>query len=240
MSDNTQSWDRIAAAYRADEKWPSDVVHYGHAVPDESELRLLGDLEGKRVLDLGCGTGESAVALARAGAYVTGVDASSTLLNHAHALADRIEVRVEWHHGDASDLAFLRADSIDNALSVGLLNEIDDLDRLLRQVHRVLRPSGAFVCAYTHPIAVSLGLEGEGGSPAGATPVLRRPYGGGTPIVVERFGASFVLHPRSIADMFSAFTRAGFHVEVLLEEPSGNTAESVPSTIIWRARKVGV
>lgn len=239
MADNTQSWDRIAAAYRADRKWPSDVVHYGRSVPDESELRLLGDVTGKRVLDLGSGGGESAVALARAGAHVTGVDGSATLLNHAHALATENEVRVEWHHGDAADLAFLRADSIDTALSVGLLTEIENIDRVLRQVHRVLRPNGAFVCAYLHPFAVALGLEG-GNTPVGGSPVVRRPYSSDLPIVVERFGASFVLHPRTTADMFAAFTRAGFRVEVLLEEPSGATTESVPTTIIWRVRKEGV
>jgi predicted RNA methylase len=44
--------------------------------PTERELRLLGDLRGKRVLDLGCGTGSAAIAFAHQGAMVIALDAS--------------------------------------------------------------------------------------------------------------------------------------------------------------------
>src|SRR5204862_283944 len=68
-------------------------------------------------------------------------------------------VRVEWHEGDAADLAFLRADSIDLAFATGLLGEVDDVDRLLRQVQRVLRPGPPFVFSFDHPIALALGRD---------------------------------------------------------------------------------
>ena len=69
------------------------------------------------------------------------------------------EVRVEWHASDVADLAFLRADSIDLALAAGLLAEVDDVDRLFRQVHRVLRAGGAFVFSYDHPMALAVGRD---------------------------------------------------------------------------------
>ena len=50
----------------------SGTFSYGPNGPTERELRLLGDVKGKRVLELGCGTGETAVALAQQGAVVIG------------------------------------------------------------------------------------------------------------------------------------------------------------------------
>ena len=83
----------------------------------DPELRLLGDVKGKRVLDLGCGTGEAAITFAKHGAVVIAVDGSVDGLARARARAEEEEVRVEWHHGDLADLAFLRADSVDVAYS---------------------------------------------------------------------------------------------------------------------------
>ncbi len=239
VSENTESWDRVAAAARKAFDPGVDVVHYGPDAPDESELRLLGDVEGKRVLELGCGAGHGAVALARAGAHVTAVDASSSQLQHAHHLADEHEVRVEWHHGDAAELAFLRADSIDVTYSAGMFAEVEDVDRLLRQVHRVLRPHGTFVCAYEHPmswcVAQDSGEKGMRGS-------VGRSYFADVPIIVERFGASFTMYPRRVAEMFASLSRAGFRVDVLLEPepPFEDSPPLLPTTIVWRARKEGV
>ena len=97
-----------------------DTVQFGADLPTEADLRLCGDLKGRRVLDIGCGAGENAVAMAGQGAHVIAIDASTAQLALGRKLADAAEVRVEWHHGDAADLAFLRADSIDLALGCRL------------------------------------------------------------------------------------------------------------------------
>jgi SAM-dependent methyltransferase len=51
--------------------------------PTERELRLLGELRGKRVLDLGCGTGSAAITFAHEGAMVIALDGSDARLAHA-------------------------------------------------------------------------------------------------------------------------------------------------------------
>ena len=53
---------------------PHDVVSYGPDIADERTFKLLGNVEGKRVLELGCGGGQNAVALAKQGARVITVD----------------------------------------------------------------------------------------------------------------------------------------------------------------------
>ena len=149
---NTEAWDRLAAA--AEPAVRLDTVNYGPELPSERELRLLGDVKGKRVLDLGCGSGQASIALARQGAHAIALDASARQLERGRRLAEIEEVRVEWHRSDLADLAFLRADSVDLAFSAHALAEVEDLDRVFRQVHRVLRPGGAFVFSYEHPIAL--------------------------------------------------------------------------------------
>src|SRR6478735_2617833 len=105
---------------------------------NDAVVRLLGPVKGKRVLELGCGTGDTAVRFAREGATVIGVDSSADRIAAARAAAEVAEVRLELRAGDLADLAFLRADSIDMAYSQGALAPVADLDRLFRQVHRVL------------------------------------------------------------------------------------------------------
>ncbi|MGQ0825147.1 MAG: class I SAM-dependent methyltransferase [Actinomycetota bacterium] len=238
---NTEAWDRIAA--RSGRSGARDVVEYGPELPTESELRLCGDVRAKRVVDVGSGSGENALALAQQGAHVIAIDRSARQLAAGRRRADAAEVRVEWHQSDAADLAFLRADSIDLALSTGVLAEIEDIDRVFRQVHRVLRPGSAFVFSYDHPMASAVGRDDEmpGGLPLGRLEV-RRSYFEPGPMKIVREGEDMTLYPRSISDVFAALHRAGYRVDALLEpEPvrSADPGPAIPSTIVWRARKEG-
>jgi SAM-dependent methyltransferase len=242
---NADVWDRVAARERSADDGPgTDVVSYAPGGPTEADLRLLGDVNGKRVLDIGTGSGTNAVALARQGAHVIAIDRSDAQLATARRLATATEVRVEWHTCDAADLAFLRADSIDLALAASVAGEVEDLDRLLRQVHRVLRPGALFVFSYDHPMALAVGREGAapGALPLGTLEV-RRSYFDAQPVETEYEGERIRVWPRTIADVFSSLHRAGYRVEQLLEpEPpaSSDPGPDIPRVVVWRARKEGV
>jgi SAM-dependent methyltransferase len=239
---NTQAWDRLAA--RRGEAGSAFTVQFGPDLPTEADLRLCGELKGRRVLDIGCGAGENAVAMARQGAHVIAIDVSSAQLALGRKLAEIAEVRVEWHQGDAADLAFLRADSIDLALAATVVHEIEDLDRLFRQVHRVLRAGAPFVFTHDHPMRLALGRDDSepGGLPLGRYEV-RRSYFDPSPIVTTRDGESLQVWPRSIAAVFSGLHRAGYRVDVLLEPEvvrSSDPGPATPTAVLWRARKEGV
>ena len=92
---------------------------------------------GDRVLDACCGTGDLAIAAHRAGGRVTGVDFSEPML----ARARRKAAVVEWVRGDALTLPFA-AEAFDVA-TVGFgVRNLDDLERGLAELRRVLRPGG--------------------------------------------------------------------------------------------------
>jgi len=242
---NAEVWDRIAAKDRhLDFDVAAQTVTYAPGGPTEDELRMCGDVNGRRVLDIGTGNGANAVAFARQGAHVIAIDRSAAQLAHARKLAATVDVRVEWHECDAADLAFLRADSIDLAFAAGVLGEVDDLDRLLRQVQRVLAPGAPFVFSYDHPMALAIGREGAapGALPLGTLEV-RRSYFDDAPVEIMFDDERIRVWPRTIADVFASLHRAGYRVDLLLEpEPAGSSdpGPEVPRIIAWRARKEGV
>jgi ubiquinone/menaquinone biosynthesis C-methylase UbiE len=224
---NTESWDRIGAQGAAD--FPVDVAWYGSDGPTERELRLIGDVRGKRVLDLGCGSGQAAITFAHQGGIVIAVDASEAQLARARGRGEREEVKVEWRRGDLADLAFLRAESIDVAFSSFTLAELDDVARLFRQVQRVLKPNGPFVFSYEHPMALCVGPDGT----------VDHSYFEAGPIVVEQRGEPIRLYTRGVGEVFTELGRAGFRVDTIVEPKPADPGVRVPTTIVWRARKEG-
>jgi len=244
---NAESWDRVARRYQDLVNLPLDDVHFGHDVPRESELRILGALEGKRVVDLGCGGGQNVIAFNRMGAHAIGIDFSGVQLELAAKRAVEQEMRCEFRQGDVADLAFLPKDSVDLVFSAGTFTYVEDLPRVFRQVHRVLRPKASFVFAYDHPVVFVHETE-HGPFPADPlSPVepsdetaARRSYFDDTPIVVQWIDTPFTIYRRTNADVFNSLIRTGFQVDVLLEPLPAGKNPIEPSTIIWRARKAGV
>jgi SAM-dependent methyltransferase len=211
--------------------------------PDDTAVRLLGRVRGKRLLELGCGTGDHAVAFARDGATVIGVDGSAGNVARARAASERAEVRLELHTGDLADLAFLRADSVDLAFSDGALARMPDLGRLFRQVHRVLRHGAPFVFSLPHPLTI--GTETEEGAqdalPLGRTVVTRSYFDPG-PIALGEGKSAVRVTNHTLTSVFTGLVRTGFRVDALLEpEPAGakKARALLPAVVVWRARKEG-
>jgi ubiquinone/menaquinone biosynthesis C-methylase UbiE len=149
--DASRVWERIASDYYRLFPPNETVFSYGPLVASEAELKLLGPVAGKKVLDLGCGAGSNAVALAKAGARVIAVDFSESRLQIARKVAERAEVRVEFRRSELSELVFLPARTIDICVCIGSLNLVRDWGRLVRAVERVLDQKGIFVGAIEHP-----------------------------------------------------------------------------------------
>lgn len=96
---------------------------------------------GREVLDLGCGGGFMAEALAERGARVTGLDPATRAIAAAreHAAARGLEIR--YHVGSGEKMDYPDA-SFDAVVCVDVLEHVRDLDRVLANVARVLRPGG--------------------------------------------------------------------------------------------------
>jgi SAM-dependent methyltransferase len=235
------AWTPFTVAAPAGADLPDDVVTYGADIPAESTLKLLGDLSAKRVLDLGCGAGRNAIAMARAGARVIAVDEDAEQIGAARRAIDDADVKVELHQAPLAELAFLRAETIDAAISVHSLVHVADVGRVFRQLHRVLRQQHSFVLAVPHPTFALLDPDGPEPLQVRRSAFDAQPYGHDD----QRHGT----HVRSVGALFTELGRAGFRVDQLLEPAPTTTSggahwsaamAKVPATLILRARKEGI
>ncbi len=106
--------------------------------------QVVGSWQGKTVLDLGCGGGFMAEALARRGANVIGVDPvdAAVAAARAHAVAGGLAIDYRVGSGEAIPLADR---SVDCVVCVDVLEHVADIDQVLDEIARVLKPGGLFL-----------------------------------------------------------------------------------------------
>jgi len=114
-------------------------------------MQLLGPLQGRRVLELGCGRGRFAVFLARSGAETTGVDVGPDLVAAARELARINQVECRFEQANVTDLPF-EADAFDLVVGIAILHHLSDRDLLkaLQETHRVLEKGG--IAVFLEPV----------------------------------------------------------------------------------------
>ncbi|MDT3439621.1 MULTISPECIES: class I SAM-dependent methyltransferase [unclassified Pseudofrankia] len=156
----------------------------------ESQVRLLGDVAGRRVLEVGCGAAQCARWLAAHGAHVVGVDISAGQLAHGVELSRRTGIPVPLAQADAAALP-IASESVDLACSAfGAVPFVADSGAVMREVARVLRPGGRWVFSTNHPMIWCLPDEpDEAGMRVIQSYFDRRAYlerdGSGQPAYVE-------------------------------------------------------
>ncbi|WP_405526045.1 class I SAM-dependent methyltransferase [Streptomyces avidinii] len=139
---SVQQYDAIGEAFEGFKALP--LTRFGE-VP--SFLGMVGDVSGKSVLDLACGTGFYSREFKRRGATdVFGVDISVEMIAAAREIEQRDPLGVRYEVGDVAELRPLE-ERFDIALGVQCLNYAEDvagLERMCRNIHRSLVPGGEF------------------------------------------------------------------------------------------------
>ncbi len=213
---NRSWWDSDADAYLAehgDFLGEVDFVWCPERLR-EADARLLGDVAGKRVLELGCGAAACSRWLAAQGATPLALDLSAGMLRHAAAQGDRSGVRVALAQADALSLP-VRDGAIDIAFTAfGAIPFVADSARVMREVARVLVPGGRWVFSVTHPMRwVFLDDPGEAGLVAVHSYFDRRAYVEQT----DDGAATYVEQHRTLGDRVRELTAAGFRLDDLIE-----------------------
>lgn len=130
-------FDRQATMYAT-----SPVHRSGPSLP--VLIDYAGVKPGERALDVATGTGNTAFALAEAGAAVTGVDISTGMLEQARRRAEEESIHVEFAEGSAEELPF-RDGTFDLVTARHAPHHFRDVARFLSEVFRVLKPGGRYV-----------------------------------------------------------------------------------------------
>lgn len=105
---------------------------------------IVGTWRGKTVVDLGCGGGFMAEALAQRGAIVIGVDPSEAAVTAAKAHAHAEGLAIDYRVGEGEAIPVPNS-SVDSVVCVDVLEHVADLDRVLDEIARVLKPRAVFL-----------------------------------------------------------------------------------------------
>lgn len=141
---DTQARERAATFERDPSRFVfSDNAYLDHETWIRPAFAGLGDLDGKDILDFGCGHGMAAVVMARHGARVTAFDLSPAYVAEASRRAKANDVAVQFVIADGERLPFADA-SFDGVWGNAILHHLD-LKRTGRELRRVLRPGGVAV-----------------------------------------------------------------------------------------------
>jgi ubiquinone/menaquinone biosynthesis C-methylase UbiE len=230
---NRRGWDTVSAGYQRERRISTDDVHYGPLAPGERELGLLGEVRGKRILEVGCGGGQNSIVLTKWGAICTGVDPSDAQLAHARKLAQEHGVEVQFTSGKAEDLGDFPAESFDLVLSSYAFDYVTDIQRAYREVWRVLKSGGPFVFCQSHPWFQAVGwhLAGDPDAPEigdyASWPALEEwdwAFENGT-------SAPMRGHLRPLAQIINQLLEAGFSLERFVEQNYEDVAGASPEEL---------
>jgi ubiquinone/menaquinone biosynthesis C-methylase UbiE len=183
-------YDRWSEVYDSDEN-PLILLEEKHLPA------LVGDVAGRKVIDVGCGTGRHALRLAAAGAEVTAVDFSSEMLHRARAKPGAEPVRFIQH--DITKPLPFETGSFDGVFCCLVLDHISGVDAFFAELARLRRPGGWVIISVMHPAMMLKGVQARFTDPASGTKVSPQSY------------------PNQISDYVRAAVRAGLIIEHISE-----------------------
>ena len=154
---NQAEWEEIAGQY----KKPHFRKLYVRA---PAVLKMLGNVRGKTIIDLGCGDGFYSRILAQQGAKVTGIDFSSKAIKLAQGQELKDKLSIKYFEADIADLHFFDNNSFNLALAEMVIVNIPSQEKYLKivkEVKRILKPGGQMVISKGHPANFLRHLEDQ-------------------------------------------------------------------------------
>lgn len=170
-------------------------------------IDLARDVDGRRVLDAGCGSGPLFAALRAKGAVVTGVDGSPAMIELARR---RLGDDAALHVADLSRPLPFHDGAFDDVVASLVLHYLRDWEAPLAELRRVLKPGGRLIVSVNHPVVYKLVYPDA--DYFAITQYSEENTFNGQPAVLTFWH-------RPLSAMTDAFTRAGFRVSVVSEPP---------------------
>jgi len=223
VAKNRDGWTQTNAEYTdgaAEGAWSDKPFTWGVFGVPEAELKVLGDVVGLDVIELGCGTAYFAAWLARQGARPVGVDVTPAQLGSARRMQEQTGLTFPLIEANAEDVP-LPDSSFDLAVSEFGASLWCDPYLWIPEAHRLLRPGGRLVFLTNSPLNILCAIE----EPDSTSETLQRPQRGLHRLDWSDGGVEFHL---GHGDMFALLRESGFDVEALIELYASEGAETHP------------
>lgn len=208
LQQNRTSWNTVAAHFDGVDALP----RYGPFAQSEEELRLFDSIDGKNVLDIGCGSGHSLLYMSEQGARdLWGVDLSDNQVERAHETLAGLDAQL-YCAAMEEDIGLPEA-YFDIVYSIYAIGWTVDLDRTFALIYSYLRPGGTFIFSWDHPLYAHLksesGLLSLDGSYQEEGSVHYAHFKGED--------APMTIPKRKFSTYLNALVKAGFSIEQVVE-----------------------
>jgi ubiquinone/menaquinone biosynthesis C-methylase UbiE len=220
---------------------PSDQVR----LEADGLCKLLQLSPSSRVIDIGCGHGRHAIALAERGLDVIGLDFATALLNRARHLATGLRTPVRWVRGDMRRLPF-RSQCTGAAIVIdafGFFETEEEHDTILREAARVLRTGGCLGLKVVNGSTVLTTFRAADREERDGTVVsISRTLTLDPPRMTERISVSgnrghgeYERRQRlyQVQELHTTLERAGFAIVGVFSRPDGTPFDPVESPTMW-------
>jgi ubiquinone/menaquinone biosynthesis C-methylase UbiE len=244
---NRTAWDRMARSGHA-LATPAKEEDLLNPLKCVDEIGWLGQsIAGLQVLCLGAGGGRHSALYSAAGAIVTIVDISPSMLELDRQVARERKFDVRLIEASMTAMPMLQDREFDLVVHPVSTCYVDDLQAVFREVARVLRPGGLYISQHKQPMNLQASLE-----PTHGRYTIEQPYLGNlaasqptTPSRLREVGTREIIH--SLHALLGGMCRAGFSIEDLtepmhgkLEQPPGSFGHRcafIPPYIRVKARR---
>jgi len=154
---STESWGKTEMFDEWSQTAPTNLYRMHFIMP--FTFQRLGDVSGKAILDLGCGEGGYSRELARKDASVTAVDCAEKAIEYCISKAEEEQLKITYFVRNSCDLFGIADNTFDVVLASMMLMDCEDFEGTVKEIERVLKPSGKLFASVCHPcFAVSGGI----------------------------------------------------------------------------------
>ncbi|MDH5793071.1 MAG: class I SAM-dependent methyltransferase [Candidatus Bathyarchaeota archaeon] len=209
-------WNRISENYQQKSRIPTDDVYWGDFVATESQLRILGDVRGKRILEIACGGAQNSIALSKWGAKAFGVDLSRKQILYGRKLVRNENAEVSLLVCNIEKLPF-KDESFDIVTTAVSLHYAPDLNAVVSEASRVLVKDGYFTFSAAHPFSEGKLVKYRGKSAVALRNYFKRRIVRWVDKLPDGSIVKMHSYYRTLQDYFDVLTKKGFVVERYVE-----------------------
>jgi SAM-dependent methyltransferase len=208
---NQNGWNIVAPKFYGGTALPK----YGPLCQTEEELQLIGNLQGKSALELGCGSGHTLAYLwnEKQAGELWGLDLSQEQLRLTREYLAQENIPAKLFLSSMDENPGIPESYFDLVVAIYALGWTPDLPRTLSLVYSYLKPGGKFIFSWEHPVYRCLEYDADSGKYFFSASYLDE-----DPAVHSSWkGVEIVMYPRKLSSYINAISEAGLIVERLIE-----------------------
>jgi SAM-dependent methyltransferase len=154
LSINQKGWNEVAPMFYGGTALPK----YGPLAGTENELNLMSELDGKKVLELGCGSGHTLAYLSeiKGAGELWGLDISEEQIRFTKEFLEEKNILAKLLLASMDENPGIPENYFDLVLSIYSLGWTPDLSHTLELIYSYLKPGGVFILSWEHPVYRSL------------------------------------------------------------------------------------